>query len=335
MKKTKILLSAMVVMIASIMYSDMAMTNSSVPPVSRTGAPLEGNCASCHSGNLNSGSGSITYSMESLSYIPDSTYTTILQVSDGNKVRFGFQLTVLDSNDNMAGSFTITNTALTSSQTNLGRGYVNHKAATTNEIWSFDWTAPSTDIGPITFYLCGNATNNASNTSGDNVYMRSVTIETCNLVLSDSIVGSYSDSSGIIDLTVNNGLAPLTFMWSNGVTTEDLTDLDSGSYSVTVTDASGCIAISTIVIPIWIGFDNDMQKVAFKVYPNPSTGIFRIESQVVNANLSVYDIQGSLIFQDRVLSFNHAIDLSTLGTGIYTLVLSNEHVLEYKKIVIQ
>lgn len=48
------------------------------------------------------------------------------------------------------------------------------------------------------------------------------------------------NSDGSIDLTVSGGVAPLTYSWSNGATTEDLTNVISGNYTVTVTDARGC-----------------------------------------------------------------------------------------------
>lgn len=46
--------------------------------------------------------------------------------------------------------------------------------------------------------------------------------------------------NGSIDLTPVGGQLPYTYQWSDGQTTEDLTDLCVGFYQVTVTDALGC-----------------------------------------------------------------------------------------------
>lgn len=53
-------------------------------------------------------------------------------------------------------------------------------------------------------------------------------------------------SDGSIDVTVSGGLPPFTFTWSNGATSEDLTGLAAGVYSITATDANGCTASTTI-----------------------------------------------------------------------------------------
>ncbi|MEL7020589.1 MAG: gliding motility-associated C-terminal domain-containing protein, partial [Bacteroidota bacterium] len=47
-------------------------------------------------------------------------------------------------------------------------------------------------------------------------------------------------NAGAIDITVNQAAEPLTYEWSNGETTEDLSDLTAGSYTGTITDANGC-----------------------------------------------------------------------------------------------
>jgi hypothetical protein len=56
------------------------------------------------------------------------------------------------------------------------------------------------------------------------------------------------DSSGAIDVTANGGVSPYAYLWSNGATTEDIVNLQAGSYTVTVSDDNGCSSAITQVI---------------------------------------------------------------------------------------
>jgi len=49
-------------------------------------------------------------------------------------------------------------------------------------------------------------------------------------------------SNGSIDQTISGGASPYVYIWSNGASTEDISGLSNGSYSVTVADQNGCIA---------------------------------------------------------------------------------------------
>lgn len=55
-------------------------------------------------------------------------------------------------------------------------------------------------------------------------------------------------ATGSIDLTANGGTPSYTYLWSNAATTQDLTTVTAGSYTVTVTDANGCTATQSATI---------------------------------------------------------------------------------------
>src|SRR5205085_9107037 len=55
-------------------------------------------------------------------------------------------------------------------------------------------------------------------------------------------------SNGSIDINVAGGTIPYTYHWSNGAITQDINGLNAGTYSCTVTDSRGCMAVITVVI---------------------------------------------------------------------------------------
>ena len=55
-------------------------------------------------------------------------------------------------------------------------------------------------------------------------------------------------NNGAIDLNPAGGIGPFTYTWSNGATTEDISGITAGTYTVTVTDGNGCQSRFTIVV---------------------------------------------------------------------------------------
>jgi hypothetical protein len=72
----------------------------------------------------------------------------------------------------------------------------------------------------------------------------------CNILLSETHadVSVPNGNDGNIDVSVTGTAGIVTYMWSNGSTTEDVNALIAGTYTVTVTDANACTASLSIII---------------------------------------------------------------------------------------
>ncbi|RMG95458.1 MAG: tandem-95 repeat protein, partial [Chloroflexi bacterium] len=117
--------------------------------------------------------------------------------------------------------------------------------------FSYIWSTGDTteDLGGLaagTYILT--VTDVFGNASVDTFVVTEPQALNLNVFITD--VSCNGSSDGSIDLTVSGGTPPYSYLWSNSATTEDLTGLSSGSYTVTVTDANGCTAtlVSAVVI---------------------------------------------------------------------------------------
>jgi uncharacterized repeat protein (TIGR01451 family) len=156
-----------------------ARAYSAGPPAGYTHAPGELDCADCHTTPAQS-SGTLTLNAPP-KYTPGQTYdlTVTHATTDPSRVRWGFELTALDASDQKAGTLAPSDDL---TQVIEGQGpfptrqYVEHTSKGTfsgqqnGTAWTFKWTAPADDVGPVTFYVAGNQANGDGNSSGDNIY---------------------------------------------------------------------------------------------------------------------------------------------------------------------
>ena len=151
---------------------------SSGPPDEKTGAPNETTCAqaNCHAGNdLNVSGGSLMLTIPE-TYIPSEVYTIVVNLSRAGQSRWGFEMTALDADGARAGTFAVDDAGNTKLSETNNKQYIKHTsigtAQGTNDThsWELQWTAPNADIGPITFYAAGNASNGNFNPIDDYIY---------------------------------------------------------------------------------------------------------------------------------------------------------------------
>ncbi len=184
MKKSYLLYAFGLILLTA--FLNEVTSSSSGAPSGRTGSPIDiGTCAAtgCHNSfGLNTGNGtlSLTTNIPATGYVPGTTYTININLTEVGITRFGFEASSYspDANANV-GAPTILNS--TETKINPGGGnYVTHTSAgiSANDTkdWSFDWTAPNPGAGEVIFFVSGNASNANGNPSGDNIYNVSDTV---------------------------------------------------------------------------------------------------------------------------------------------------------------
>ena len=125
-------------------------SNSSGPPAGyANNFPSFQNCTVCHSGNVNSGNGSIEFSGLPIYYTPGQIYQIEVVVEGTNSRGYGFQAT--SQVDNIAvGSFALNNN---SNYAEINGNYIQQDSRNPSGSWVFDWVAPSTDVGDYNIKL--------------------------------------------------------------------------------------------------------------------------------------------------------------------------------------
>ena len=196
MRKKSIIVSAFSSLFLVLIAFD-SMTSGSGAAAGNTGAPNENTCAtspSCHF-NAPVNKGNYINNLELFGdftgggYVPDSTYNITVRYKQNNKSKIGFETTVLDKDNVFAGALAAASRTrkVTTTINGKTRQYITHSSSGTSVsgdsiVWTFPWTAPSSNLGNVYFYVALNVTNNDGGTKGDSIYLKKFTIGTSSLL---------------------------------------------------------------------------------------------------------------------------------------------------------
>jgi Secretion system C-terminal sorting domain/Reeler domain len=163
----------MLTLLILLMTTSLGFAFSSGPPDGMAGdPPAMNNCTQCHTSfPVNSGEGTLNV-ITLTTYEPGEVYSVAVELTDPDAQRWGFELIAMDADNNAAGTIEL----LQPARTQLSGNYIKHTSAGTDpgttgsDQWSFNWFAPEVGTGDVTFYVAGNAANNADGNQGDRIY---------------------------------------------------------------------------------------------------------------------------------------------------------------------
>ena len=144
------------------------------------------------------------------------------------------------------------------------------------------------------------------------------------IVVLDTMTIGVLDVPGEILVELLGGVEPLSYLWSNGDTTQNLMTFYPGNYTLTVTDANGCMVEFSFFLPQIVSVQSDpLFSFEWLAFPNPSAG--QVSFQLTNPpaadfRLIVYDVLGRKVHESMRSGETFELQLpAASGTYFYQL----------------
>ena len=146
--------------------------------------------------------------------------------------------------------------------------------------YSYSWSDGST--GSSLNSLCAGSytvtTTDASNCSTIDTYIVGEPAPISLSIVVATPISCNGECDGELTAGVTGGTAPYTFSWSDGSVTSSIFNLCANTYSVTITDANGCVEDTSIVL-------NEPSEITATITPtNATCGVADGEATITNIN---------------------------------------------------
>ena len=148
---------------------------------------------------------------------------------------------------------------------------------------------------------------------------------------------SIGDGTGSV--TASGGVLPYTVLWSDpfNQTTPTVSNLNTGNYTVTVTDLHGCSTSTVVFVSTDVGVDELVNTFDISIYPNPTSSSIYIVGSSEKIDIKITDVLGNSVIEKnfKAEENNRSIDLSGLSNSIYFCsIYVNKRLVKSNKVIL-
>jgi len=134
---------------------------------------------------------------------------------------------------------------------------------------------------------------------------------------------TVDDSTGTCDgiavAIPMGGTGSHSFVWNpTGSTSQILSGLCAGNYSVTITDANGCSVVDSVSIFSLVSIEDVAGQVKMNLYPNPAKSFVNVSSPYEErTQLDIYNVLGEIVLTKALVKGVNTLDIASLRPGSY------------------
>lgn len=156
-----------------------------------------------------------------------------------------------------------------------------------------------------------------------------INLPTCDKITLDAIVTDALDQNamdGAITVIPSGGIAPYNYLWDDGSTDGDRTDLSPGMYTVLLTDRFNCTYSATIEVSVLpVGTETLPELIrSLQLMPNPTSGVTLIKAsfaEALDTQVELVNLFGQTVWtsemQENITDLNLSVDLSGFPSAMY------------------
>ena len=152
---------------------------------------------------------------------------------------------------------------------------------------------------------------------------------------------TMSKTANTVTANQAGGVAPYTFIWSNGKTSKTIGGLTIGTtYTATVTDANGC-TVSGSILFTGNRLGDNVTSFTANLYPNPTQDVVTLSlfnCPLKHATIEIKNMMGAVVLKQKLLVHNEnqsiLIETINFDQGVYDVsILIDDKILNQRLII--